>query len=579
MNILVFSPFARILPHSVPEAGVYSQLRNAGHDVRIISCGQIFQGQCITLDALGLANSDLKTIKKTCAECVSCSKKLFPDAQDIKSILDKTGDDIASKVRSLTKSITAENFADFTYGGLPVGKIAAYQHMINFKKFTPSITEGEFPKFLREAQNCLYVYFALEAFSHTADFKPDLVVTYNSLYGVNAIFCQFFAKNGSRVYSLHAGANLNKALDTILIMNNNTFDYLTTLKAKYIGGGRTALTEDKVTSVLSHFRELASGKSVFAYSKKVDHNKVPDIRSQFNIRKERRIILAAMSSYDERFSAEYCGALGKSKDAVFSTQIDWISWLVKYAKTRDDLHFIIRLHPREFPNKRESVQSQHAMLVIEALKHKPENVCVNIPADNLSLYDIARETDVTLTSWSSVGKELMLLGIPLVLYTADSQWYPPSLAMCASTLEEYESLINDALASGWSVKNSIEVLRWLSFETCDNTFQLTTRLSPARKIRVIDFSRRVAAKIFGPSFLVNSRIGRVIEAKALIAAMETGLTKSEVINESGVTNTSKDLEITLQYLPRLGEIMFGKARSAWPEKFLTMINKSRTLTE
>ena len=155
MNILVFSPFARILPHSVPEAGVYSQLRNAGHDVRIISCGQIFQGQCITLDALGLANSDLKTIKKTCAECVSCSKKLFPDAQDIKSILDKTGDDIASKVRSLTKSITAENFADFTYGGLPVGKIAAYQHMINFKKFTPSITEGEFPKFLREAQNCL----------------------------------------------------------------------------------------------------------------------------------------------------------------------------------------------------------------------------------------------------------------------------------------------------------------------------------------------------------------------------------------------------------------------------------------
>ena len=86
--------------------------------------------------------------------------------------------------------------------------------------------------------------------------------------------------------------------------------------------------------------------------------------------------------------------------------MDWIRALVRYVARREDLCLIIRVHPREFPNKREMVLSEHAKMLQVALSELPDNVKVNWPTDKVSLYDLANITDAFANAWSSAGKEM-----------------------------------------------------------------------------------------------------------------------------------------------------------------------------
>ena len=574
---LFFTPFAGVVPHSIPEATVANELQKAGFKVDHITCGELLKGQCIVLDAHGLSkNPPSHTLDTTCRACQSCAKSLFKNQVSLNELLDsKNLADVKTKVSNLISTITRENFADFEYDGLSLGKIAAYQHMLHFKKFTPEIDPREFPIFLRELENCLWVYFALNQYLMRNPELPDIGFVYNSLYSVNAVFRLFFERKGVRIISLHAGANLHHFLDTMLLMEKSTFTHLANLKNMWPEFDSRRLSKKRSDWVLDHFKELSAGKSVFAYSAPAQKAGAPDIRIKWNIPSEKKICLVALSSYDERFAAEYTGVLTPSKDAIFTTQIDWVKSIKDYAVNREDIHFIIRLHPREFPNKRESVQSKHAALVIEALKDCPHNLSINTPADNLSLYDIARDVDLALTSWSSVGKELMLIGIPLVLYTADSQFYPASLAKIATNRAEYFQLIEQMINEGWSIKNSTKIFKWLAFETIDNTFKLTTRLSSARLNKFTRLFWRVIDKLLGPAAGLTWRLGRVVDRKVLVSVVREGrlpVAYREQENDNG-SIAEKDLEITVQALHQLGEIFFGP-RDQWPSKFTLMLENS-----
>lgn len=574
-SALFFSPFGRILPHAIPEATLAYELKRKGYAVTHITCGEFLKGQCVVLDAYGLNNENLtaEIVNKTCQECTACAESLFEKNIPMHGILEVKAQQLAeSEISRLIAGISPQNFAEFEYEGLCFGKIAGYQHLINFKKFTPHFDESEFPVFLKELEHCLWVFFALKTYSSQNAALPDVCFVYNSLYSVNAVFRHFYEQKGVRVVSLHAGANLHHSLDSLLLMEKSVFTHISRLKDIWPEFASRRLTKERTDWVIDHFKELAAGKSAFAYSAPAQKSTAPDIRKVWHIPAEKKICLAAMSSYDERFAAEFTGNLASSQDAIFVDQIEWIKAIKEFAASHKHIHFIIRLHPREFPNKRESVQSKHAELVIEALRNHPENLTINTPADDLSLYDIAREVDLALTSWSSVSKELMLLGIPVVLYTADSQWYPATLAKVGRSRSEYFELIEHKINEGWSVKNSINVFKWLAFETIDNTFRLTTKLSSAHSQKPARFFWRVLNRFFGPTFFIRWRIGRITEHRLLYKVGSQGRLPVEYSRPTNAisSKTNHDLEIAIHALHKLGEVFFGDERH-WPSKFKQML--------
>jgi hypothetical protein len=122
------------------------------------------------------------------------------------------------------------------------------------------------------------------------------------------------------------------------------------------------------------------------------------------------------------------------------------------------------VHPREFPNKRDNVKSAHAHELEALLIDLPPNVAINWPADNLSLYDLAEVTDVFLNAWSSVGKEMSLLGLPVVLYSPDLPLYPADVNYLGTTHDGYFTAIENALADGWRRENIVRTYRWCAIE-------------------------------------------------------------------------------------------------------------------
>jgi hypothetical protein len=125
---------------------------------------------------------------------------------------------------------------------------------------------------------------------------------------------------------------------------------------------------------------------------------------------------------------------------------------------------VIRVHPREFPNKREGTKSQHATQLERAFTDLPPNVKVNWPSDELSIYDLAEHAAVVLNAWSSAGKEMALLGIPVVAYCPELLLYPADIHHVGTTRDAYFAAIDAALAEGWSFERARLAFRWWVLE-------------------------------------------------------------------------------------------------------------------
>jgi len=99
-----------------------------------------------------------------------------------------------------------------------------------------------------------------------------------------------------------------------------------------------------------------------------------------------------------------------------------------------------------------------------ALSELPDNVKVNWPADNVSLYDLADVADAFTNAWSSAGKEMAWLGLPVVLYSRDLTLYPANLNYVGTTEVEYFQMIERALRDGWDPERIRKTYRWCAIE-------------------------------------------------------------------------------------------------------------------
>jgi hypothetical protein len=141
-----------------------------------------------------------------------------------------------------------------------------------------------------------------------------------------------------------------------------------------------------------------------------------------------------------------------------------VQTLATWVGARPDLFLLLRVHPREFPNKREGLKSEHASALEQALTELPPNVRVNWPSDKLSIYDIAEQADVVLNAWSSAGKEMALLGLPVVTYCPTVIQYPRELNYVGTTRDAYFAAIETALHDGWSFERIRMAYRWCVLE-------------------------------------------------------------------------------------------------------------------
>jgi len=463
-KVLFFAPHSGIWVHAFPEALVAEALVKHGHDLVYITCGKVFSKQCVVMDAARVGwQSEGHQREDVCRQCVASRDLLRREFKlagyDLAQVLDADDHD---QVEDILGRTTPESFPDLVVKDVPVGKLATYELLLRHKKLSLDLNDREW----REYQISLrYVLLSLFGARKILDReRPDHIVAYNSLYSVNRTVCMLGERRGIPHYFLHAGGNLAHRLQSLMFGRDYTFRYVKRLIEKWPECRQLPCPPGVMRQITDHFLVLLGGSSAFTFSSGA--GKSPrDLPRFFGVAAAQRVLVATMSSYDERFAAEVVGALPLDYSQLFPRQADWIRALVKWVSTRPDLFLIVRVHPREFPGTmRSGGKSEHARLLEQLFATLPSNVRVNWPTDEVSIYDLADIADVFLNAWSTAGKEMSLLGLPVVIYSPELVFYPPDLNYVGITEKDYFAQIERALIDGWSLEHVRMTYRWLAVE-------------------------------------------------------------------------------------------------------------------
>ena len=536
MKIMFYAPHAAIWQHAFPEALVAESLMQQGNEIVYVGCGRQFKSYCVAMSAFGLKyDSPEKEKENICQKCernkAFIRKEFGLKGTDIAELISE--DDIR-QIECILKDVTPENYLAFEFSGIEVGRLALYEFLLNHKKNNLEIDTDKWAEYKAALKNSIFSTMASLKIIERE--KPDRLITYNSFYSVNHVCCIAADKHSVPHYLLHAGNNMAHRMETLTLSKGYSYNYITRhpLWQHY----RDApCSPAQLSIVTDHLLALFDANSPFIYSAPKSREKI-DLRKKFGIGSGQKVLVATMSSHDERFAAVTIRVMPEDSSLVFPTQIDWINALIKFVDQRPDLFLIIRVHPREFPNKRESVISEYASKLKARFIDLPDNVTVNWPSDQISLYDIADIANLFLNSRSTTGMEMSLLGLPVVIYSpAQLYAYPPDLNYAADSREKYFLQIDRALSHGWDIEFSRKAYRWGVFQYCRALIDISESYREDKSFG----SSRAAKRVYKVFRKLFPRLLQMWDCWRRAKKLKSG----KVINDN--LESSKDCIVELDY--------------------------------
>lgn len=466
MKALFFSPFSNVWEHSYPVSLVAQSLQAKGIDVVTINCDGIYQDFCIAMSAAGLTAESPQT--KRLQVCSACKKrrnlldKEFPFTQaNLDSFVDIEDRKIA---RDIVSTTTLTNWDKVELNGVPIGRYSAYEFLLNYKILGTNIPENLFGFYLNQLFTSICTLLASEKILD--HFAPDAVVTYNRLYAVNHAFFAVAEARGIPTYSLQGGGHVTNHSESLTMYKDSQSLFQVLDSPQWEKSKELPIDLPSSELVASHLVGLLQASSAFAYSSGFAALGPAELRTKLNIPSSAPVLLIPMSSEDELNAAELADFIPdrSGRPNLFPDQFTWIRHVFTFAAKHPDLAFVLRLHPRMFPNKREGILAPVVVQVEELIKEAPSNIHINFPTDEISLYDLLQIVDVVLGYRSTVGVEAAAFGIPVVApANKDFFTYPNTIGTTALTVNEFDEAILEALGAGWSIENVRAAYRWMSY--------------------------------------------------------------------------------------------------------------------
>ena len=490
-KVLIFSPFAYIWVHALPEIQLGKILERNGISVSLLGCSENFQEYCTSMTAAGLELTDQDFRKQQiCDYCV----KLRSYSEELPQIkfLSTAMNYYEMKFIQIPNSL--ENQVALTVGGVGIGKIALYETLIKYKKVNLKLTDVERLHYEASLRNAIRSYDI--ATKVLKDEAPDTVICYSPQYIVPGIFAAVAKSMGIPVIFVE-GSNVDTeryshlrlwdweefGLSQPALSNPTNFELYTPTR-KAIQRAEKQIKTKYSSATFSVYSPASKGQNPIDF---------------FGLDASKKTYLMAMSSYDEVYSGFMIGKLPieRFRGLVFEDQVEWLEKTIHWFSNNPDLQLIVRPHPREFPNKRESETSDHYQAWERVLRDLPTNVRLDHPSLGFSLFDHFKKIDVVITGWSSTGLEALANGIPVVTYDQNLPTFSSSIHLTGNSQEEYFENLLKAATEGSSDLNRINAIRWLAFTADVGTVQVGGRLSD-----------RIG-------FLRQSKISRVINSRYL----------------------------------------------------------------
>jgi hypothetical protein len=435
-KILVFSPYQAIYPHSFIETKMAELLKeHDGAEISAMTCDEDLLPYCTSMASFGLtASSPMEEKKRICSVCKSyrndiLNSKIFSRVTNLREGVTTEIQKILAQEKNEIHSLLTE----YQYQGVKIGRLCSYEFILSNKiKSVQEIPASLAENLAAEIFNGLKVFLVMEAYLKAN--SVDFIIFYNGHYSLSQIvssLCErFFPK--TKTVAIHYGYNWNKPRDKLYITSTTHFAHLQRRLRHFkeiLPKGILKTSPSKETEIADYVKRLYTATSVFTYSSAKQNQGSSELLKQFALDPKKPVALLSMSSSDELYALRFAilqNETVNTDQSVFKSQDEWLQKTIEFFKTHNDLQLIVRIHPREFPNKREKVLSQSALDFDKLKEGLPENIKLNMPSDNISIYDLFDLIHLHLTSWSSVGMESSLLGIPTLSSYDSTGLYPSS---------------------------------------------------------------------------------------------------------------------------------------------------------
>ncbi len=367
-------------------------------------------------------------------------------------------------VRREIANLTPSAVLTWTFQGIEIGKITLHDILLTHKQdhleFNPA--DQAWKDYVILAQACLMLALRFRRYLQRKGATGMMV--YNSHYSVNRIVFAVAEQENIPTFSMHGGASLRYVWETLMFTRGDIDQHKPACVRNWTSSySDRRLNSSDVKMVEGHFEELFGGKMAHAYSAPAGLTPCEQLFDKVDPDKTRKVLVAATSSADERFALEQSNIrkIFPGEEYLFPSQVDWLSFLIARMRESKDLALIIRVHPRELPNKRERVASTNSSRLRQLLTDLPDNVIVNWPTDKISFYDLMLRADLIITCWSSVVLESSLFGCPIVLPRNPVKYFEVIADRICATFDEYWDSLNEFSKVTWQLPRSVKTLRWL----------------------------------------------------------------------------------------------------------------------
>jgi hypothetical protein len=494
VRIVCFSPNDAVWIWTLPQAQFLEVLRQRGDEIIYVYCDREYSSFCMSMASSGVRFADDASTKRAvCDVCVRQSEvvrtQLGFSGRALRSFL--RPEDVAAADRlSLEGSI--EDLYNHVEHGVSVGRFALYETIIQTKSASKDLAPEAQSLYRSVFRNTMISVSASRAMLH--ELKPDVGISYHTAYAYNRAFQRVFETDNVPVWFLNASLNVAEIHTHLIAARSDPEVMFRKLLDDWPRFKDIACAENDLAYAADHLLALMSGGG-FGYSNSMRRG-ITSVREKVGCPPGKKVVAALLSSYDELLASELAEFGWTTRNAVFSSQVEWVKWLFEFARARPDIHLVVRVHPREFAVNGKGGRSEHSYLLEAAFLDKPDNVSINLPSDGIALYDLLMEVDAALIAWSSAGMEAGMLGVPVVTYAGDVLLFPRQLTYDARSREEYARLVDQAIGAGWSLERSREFFRWAVLMMTRNRIDMTNgAITPTRQSPLGRLARRVSRRL------------------------------------------------------------------------------------
>ncbi|MDH5645363.1 MAG: hypothetical protein OEZ01_05115 [Candidatus Heimdallarchaeota archaeon] len=396
--------------------------------------------------------------------CSRCKKEQELLVDEFSFSIDQKLDALNPAQNIIIKDLAVKNskytsaYLAVEYDNAPLGRLAFYDFaMLNKLSHATSLSTNQVYDFLEHLKDAFFVWNFMNRVLANKSFNAALYN--NGNYSLNAIARERLKRNGVKCWSIEytwANSTMEKRvyLEEDRLIHGREWPSLSAAIDNFQWDYNDTLT------AINGFRNRIYGVDFNSYSSFIrteSWRNFDEFKSNYN-----ELISIFVSSGDELLTHETVYNFKQDKK-YFKNQNEWILFLIKNVNLK--VGYVIRLHPRLKPNKRDSIQAEEYFRLLETIDiaRALPNIMIIEADDTISSYYILLHSVLSVVSWSMIALESVVLGIPTVVCFPKNMSFPiEKMGPQPSSLDEIKQYVQRTIIPQRTKKHDIETLKWIN---------------------------------------------------------------------------------------------------------------------